>query len=563
MKNYNLEIELITSCARTNLNTNMISKLRDLLNESLDWDYIINTARTHKLFPLLYRNLNSLPVELLPFNVMELLKNHFRAATKSNLYLTKELIKVLNLLEQNKIFVMPYKGPILALILYNNLGLREYGDIDLLVLERDALKVKEILIQEGYTPFHKLHPDTEDAYLKYDYSYELDNEDGIHLEIHWGITASYFLLGTTLDNLSWHYEKTTIFDKPLPVLDLEDLLLVLCLNGAKDAWESFSLICDIAQIIDTKKNLDWDLLLTKAKKLKCKRMLLLGLYLANNFLQAKLPNNILKIINSDKDIKHLGELIKNRIFYGKVSASLFDNIGDFQIWIRDSLFQKLRYLFCFMFYPSLNDLMAVTFPKDLSVLYYFFRPIRLIGKYFFRKFGGSKLSEFVATPHEIIKNILEVGQVDSNDVIYDIGCGDGRILVEAAKRFGARGVGIDIDSKLLDKARVNAKKEGVSELIEFVQKDAMEVDLSDATVVIFYLSDVQPVIFKNKLLKELKSGTRVVAHCCEVQNWSPDKVKLFSDDAGFVHTLRLWKIGENKKPSSKQDETKEQVPVCT
>ena len=131
--------------------------------------------------------------------------------------------------------------------------------------------------------------------------------------------------------------------------------------------------------------------------------------------------------------------------------------------------------------------------------------------------------EFIPTPQDVVVEMLKAAQVTKEDIVYDLGCGDGRFVITAAKMFGARGVGIDIDSTLISKCRVNAEKAGVAERVNFLTQDLYETDISEATVVTIYLLPELNLLLRPKLLKELKPNTRVVSHAFDMGDWLPDR----------------------------------------
>ena len=155
---------------------------------------------------------------------------------------------------------------------------------------------------------------------------------------------------------------------------------------------------------------------------------------------------------------------------------------------------------------------------------------------------------FVPTPMEVIEKMLDLAEVKKGDVLYDLGSGDGRIVIRAAKKFGVRAVGIEMDQSLLDKARKDAKAAGVSHLVEFRAEDALQTDLSRATVVTLYMLPWFNDKIKPNLKQYLKPGARIVAHDFGIEGWQPDKTEKLSNPekkaGGYVHyhTLYFWRI---------------------
>lgn len=145
---------------------------------------------------------------------------------------------------------------------------------------------------------------------------------------------------------------------------------------------------------------------------------------------------------------------------------------------------------------------------------------------------------YVPTPPAVVDRMLATAKVTRNDVVYDLGCGDGRIVIEAAKRFGARGVGIDIDPQRIAEARANAKAAKVEHLVEFRNADLFETDLSPATVVTLYLLPSLNLKLKPKLDKELRKGARVVSHDFDMGDWKPEETHQVGNRMVYFWTMR-------------------------
>ena len=160
----------------------------------------------------------------------------------------------------------------------------------------------------------------------------------------------------------------------------------------------------------------------------------------------------------------------------------------------------------------------------------------------------SSLAPFVPTPQDVVDRMLELAGVSENDVVYDLGCGDGRIVITAAERYGARGVGIDIDPQRIAESRANAERAGVAHLVEFVQQDALQVDVSDASVVTLYLLSSSNMKLRPILTSQLEPGARIVSHAFSMGNWDADHVERFTDTRGNTRTLYLWKHDGTVRP---------------
>jgi SAM-dependent methyltransferase len=164
---------------------------------------------------------------------------------------------------------------------------------------------------------------------------------------------------------------------------------------------------------------------------------------------------------------------------------------------------------------------------------------------------------FLPTPQDIVEVMLQMAMVNENDLVYDLGCGDGRFVITAAKKFGARGVGVDIDPKRIQESTENAQKEGVMDRVKFVEADLYKTDLHEATVVTLYLLSDLNLKLRPKLLSELRPGSRVISYCFDMGDWEPDKIGSIRDyfcwfiPANVAGTWQ-WRIGEAERDLQNQ-----------
>jgi SAM-dependent methyltransferase len=158
------------------------------------------------------------------------------------------------------------------------------------------------------------------------------------------------------------------------------------------------------------------------------------------------------------------------------------------------------------------------------------------------------LAPYVPTPQDVVERMLELANVGKDDVVYDLGSGDGRLVITAAKKYGAKGVGVDIDPERISEAKANAEKAGVQSLVEFRQQDALTVDVSPATVVTLYLLSSSNMKLRPILTKQLKAGSRIVSHQFSMGDWQPAKNETFTDSNGATRTLYLWTTDGTVRP---------------
>jgi len=160
---------------------------------------------------------------------------------------------------------------------------------------------------------------------------------------------------------------------------------------------------------------------------------------------------------------------------------------------------------------------------------------------------GKKIVPYVPTPQEVVERMLELAQVKRGDVVYDLGSGDGRIVVTAAKKYGVKAIGFEIDPERIRESTENIKKAGVGDLVEIRQQDIRTVDLSPASVLTMYLLPEVNLMIRPNIWKQMKPGSRVVSHDFDMGDWKPLKTEHIKDGSSWEHTLYLWHVEAPKK----------------
>ena len=158
-----------------------------------------------------------------------------------------------------------------------------------------------------------------------------------------------------------------------------------------------------------------------------------------------------------------------------------------------------------------------------------------------------KIVPYVPTPQEVVDRMLELAEVKDGDVIYDLGSGDGRIVVTAAQKFGVKAIGFEIDPQRIKESHENIRKAGVEKLVEIRQQDIRTVDLSEATVLTMYLLPEVNLMIRPNIWKQMKPGSRVVSHDFDMGDWKPAKMERVKDASNWDHVLYLWKIDGSAK----------------
>jgi Uncharacterised nucleotidyltransferase len=375
------EHRLLLLCARTRVGGEAAESLKRLAASTLDWDYLYLLARRHALLPLLYWQLNATAAGEVPPAQLGRLRDEFRLHTARNLYLTGELERVVTLFEAEGVPVVPYKGPSLAAYAYGNLTLRRYVDLDVLVHMEDVARAKELLARRGFQPRLRLTPAQERVLLRSQHNLPFTREDGLLLvELHWELAQRRYASAASEESLWSRLVDVKLGGREVKGLSAEDLLLSLCVHGTKHLWERLAWVCDVSELLNARPQLDWPFVLRQARETRTERMLLLGLRLARELLDARVPAEVRARADAEPSVESLAGQVTARLFDGVEHrpAGLLEQVG-FNLRARPGLAERLRY-FSFIFTPTDADLAALALPSNLSFLYYFLRPFRLLLK---------------------------------------------------------------------------------------------------------------------------------------------------------------------------------------
>lgn len=376
------EIELLLGCARTEIDEESAAGIRALIQDKLDWEYLLRMAYRHGLMPLLYWQLNALCPELVPEAHFRSLRDIYNKNAARNLYMTAELCRVLKLFEAQDIQAIPYKGPALAVSVYGNLSLRQFGDLDILVHKGDVFRAVEILETQNYRPEFQLNRAQKAAFLRSKNEYGLLSDDGnIFIEIHWNFLPSYLSLSLDPKRFWKRLGSFSLNGMKISTFSPEDLLLILCIHSTKHMWQRISWITDIAELINAHKELDWEMILQEADISRTRRMLFLGLFLAHRTLKAELPANLMQLVQDDPSIAPLAAPAEGKWFAEDVGEPHILTLTHFYFKSIESYNDRIRYCLSLALVPVPGDWGYINLPDKLYIFYYLIRPYRLAIKY--------------------------------------------------------------------------------------------------------------------------------------------------------------------------------------
>jgi len=374
------EITLLRYCARAEITAGCLSTIQELVQQDINWSHLLWMAMYNKVQPLLYRSLKMANLNFVPEWVLQRLSNAFEATTVNNLHLTGALINLIKMLQANGISAIPYKGPLLAQSVYGNIGLREFGDLDIIVPEESVLLAKAIVKDAGYTqiwPKVELNEQQERMHICQKYNYEfLRDEDGLDLELHWDVSPNYINCPPRRSDLWQRLDIVMFGGRKIQSFPVEESLIVLAVHGSNHCWNRLSWICDIAELIRVNPDIDWSYLLSLAVCWRSERMLLMALFLAEAVLGAELPDYVSKRIQKDRVAVALAKKSYKWMFPPEFLPFRPFEEPLYHLRMREVWRDKFRYL-SKMVSPSAADWSTMSLPRSLRIFYYIIRPFRI------------------------------------------------------------------------------------------------------------------------------------------------------------------------------------------
>jgi hypothetical protein len=546
------EPELVLCSARIHAPENE-GRIKELLAARLNWSEVLACAVQHKLAPVVYEQIRDADPGWVAKEQQESLAQMARDSAKRNLAFLNEMLHLYGLFEKAGIPAIPFKGPALAWLAYRNFTHRTCVDLDFVLPQRCIPEAVSFLQSNGYNP--QFNPAEVHAGLHGaapgQYAFTRKGRQ-LSVELHTERTLRYFSRSLNLDELNSRTIPLEIGGQVIRAFSAEDQLVMLCVHGAKHFWERISWIADIAYLV-TAREIDWPFLLKIAATMGSTRLLLLGLYLSHEMIGAPLPQDILGRAREDTRVQRLARKVMKQYAENLHSQMGVFPRAIFRLQSSDGYAGGLRQLIRLSVSPTESDRQKIRLPGFFSPLYTVVRLFRLMGEYGLGLDRRAKPELFIheAPPPEMADEILRFANVSPGDVLYDLGCGDGRMVVTAAEKYGIRAVGVDINPKRISEARACARRHGVEGRVQFIHGDARIVDFSEATVVTLFLGADSNQRLVDRLRTQLHSGARIVSRNFEMNGWAPERREESVLSNGAPTILYLWTV---KKPEQETAE---------
>jgi len=369
------EFQLLLYCARSQPDPR---RIRDLVNEGVDWQKLLQFAQQHRVRPMLLRSLKTACWDAVPQTTQVDLERFNRANIQNNLFSAAELLRLLSLFQQNRIPIAAFKGPIVADSVYGDLTLREFSDLDVLVHEADMRKAEAILTACGYqADFPNRHYRC--AFLRYQGQYAFRNcQTDISVDLHWQLSSKGVAFPLKSAEVWPRLRQVTIAGHTVPTLASDDLALFLAAHGTKEGWRSLRWVCDFAELLRKCQDIDWLAVLDRAQRSHSSRPLLLAIILASTLLDAPAPESLVNEANSTSPVRALAEQARLRMLRTASEGEVREFLNALNT--HDRLRHKLWPIATLLTTRTVGDYEAMLLPKSRWCIYYLNRPFRLVGK---------------------------------------------------------------------------------------------------------------------------------------------------------------------------------------
>ena len=370
------EFELLLACCAHPLSSKQSDRVAEALSRQLDWDRVRQLAEHHGVVPHVYLHLSAAHCKV-PTDAHDRLRQRYEANSRQALWLTRELLRIVEHLHVLGIAALPYKGPVLAEFLYNNILQRQFGDLDILIHVSDVARAKAAVHELGYKHSLALTPQQEQAYLQSGYEYTFDSPHGRNLlEIQWQALPKFYAVAFDVDRLFERAQSVTVSGRTLETPGTEDLVLMLCAHAAKHAWIQLSWLCDLAQLVETKP-VRWEIVQQQAELLGIQRIVSATLLLGHNLLGLEIPGRLQPQI--DEAAFLVARILP--VLCGSEEMNP-ESVPYFRLMMdaRERRKDRLRFLWRLAVTPGIGEWSAVRLPTPLFPLYRCVRAARLAAR---------------------------------------------------------------------------------------------------------------------------------------------------------------------------------------
>ena len=385
------EAEVVLRCSSSSLSLAETSRVASILSKPLDTELLFSLAHKHGVLPLVCNNLfQNFASDVSP-ETKDTAEEFCRQHALRNFAMTARLIEILRMFEAEGILAVPFKGPTLSLKIYQSVALRQFIDLDILVIPKHFDRAVKLLLQKGY----ELHPSsvvssrqvlrinrTKDVSL-------IHPDDNFRVELHWKLSGSHFSMPIQLSHLWDRMDKTALGGIEVGTLPFNDLFVYLCLHAARHGFERLEWICDLNELIQNESDADWESIRKHARIHGCEKALEVSLLLVFQLFGTRPDYPDFHRVEADKILMKTAHIIRDRLFSQTSNAN---GIGDWYVYhlnLKEKRLDRVKlhlfylaWYFKIIFRPNSADKTVFALPTSFYPLYFVLRPARLLFNYF-------------------------------------------------------------------------------------------------------------------------------------------------------------------------------------
>jgi hypothetical protein len=371
------EREMLLCCIRPHINAEAVKRIRAIAAGNVDWVILQTLADAHGLTSLLCRSLKLFCMDIVPDAVLFDLRTKVHLSVARRLLMAGELVRILNLLKQNGIQAVPFKGPVLSAVAYGDATLREFIDLDILIHGSDAQRARAVLASDGFIPEANASPFPEAPWMDQHYGL-VHPKNHARVDLQWRVSPRYFTSSIDYHGLWGRLRPLSFMGDSVLCLAPQDQIAILCEHGLQHCWDRLILISDLVWLISSEPQVDWGSIVQSAIGNRPGRSVLLGFSLAHQFMGLPIPEEIRSKMDADRRLEPLVTFITQSILFAK--SDVFDRADRplFRLRAAECSRDKMLYglgLIYRICTPNMDDRTAVPLPRILHFLYY---PIRLV-----------------------------------------------------------------------------------------------------------------------------------------------------------------------------------------
>jgi hypothetical protein len=334
------EAQFLILSARTSLSDVISRRVREVAQAGLKWPLLLDLARYHGVGPLLYRTISTVCPDLIPKESLNALRQVTQAGTLLNRVLAVELIQLCQAFDESGVPVVPFKGATLATMAYEDLNLRDFDDLDFIVPQHRLADAQRVLCSQGYLRRGRSHDEPDAAHADELYHVFVKKNSLVRVDLQWVMAHKQFAFRLDRPEILGRLVPVSIDGHQVKGLAPEDLLIILCVHGSKHAWERLKWVADVAELLRSRPDLDWNQIFLYASNWRCRRMLYMGLSLAYLVLDTPLPKAVRTRLEKDSDVQALSCRMPASLLANRQEGIDEEQAGALYFSLKDSWWER-------------------------------------------------------------------------------------------------------------------------------------------------------------------------------------------------------------------------------